>query len=636
MENSVDLKRKTINSRGIELSGKPSADLPHLHYFPEGAADTPLPKMTLYENLYTHNEKFIKSTAIEFFGNKITYEKLFEMIDKTAKAFYASGVRKGDTVSVVMATIPELVYTIFALNKLGVKTDITHFLLEDEEDIYKVVKRANPNMMVIMDNFYGKFKNVIDKLPIDSIITTSVVNSASLPVRILKNSEMKKAVKDGKMVGIPGNDPRFQTWNEFIKSTPKGTAYPIAPYEENRDIIGVSSSGTTGFPKGVNLSDDGINANILSHEVSGDTWSTRNIRYLNILPSIFATTITSSLVYPLVLGSTLILDPRFDAKIFADQIKKYKPSCTVVNTTHWGSLLNNHKLKGIDLSFLQMPICGGEALPIELEKSLNSMFREHTPEGKIPPRMRKGWGLSEFGAAVTLTHNYAYECETKLGSVGKAFPHFRIGIFNPDTNKELGYHELGEIRVNSPSRMIGYDQDVEATDEVFQINPHDNVEWGRSFDIGHIDEDGEVFIDGPRGIDDAVNNDDNELIYAFPIDRIFHSDSRIEYCKTVGRKVFDETTGKEKQIHVTHIKLSDGMNKEEMLMEIHNACVNNLPANSRPFAYKIRDTIPQGSSGKKDVGAMRLDGEGLVRITDEGIFDVSIDNSNMPTYTLIT
>ena len=489
------------------MTGKPSVDMPHLRFFPKGAADTPLPKMTLYDNLYAHNEKYPKDIAIEFFGRKINYEQLFKKIDETAKAYYSSGIRKGDTVSVVMATIPELVYTIFALNKLGAKTDITHFLLEDEEDIFKIVKRANPKKMVLMDNFYGKFKSSIDRLQIESVVNVSVVNSAATPIRFLKNREMKKAVKEGKMVGIPENDDRFKSWSDFIKSTPKDTTYPVAPYEENRDIIGVCSSGTTGFPKGVNLSDDGINANILTHEASGETWNTRGLRYLNILPSIFATTVTSSLIYPLVLGAVLILDPRFDAKIFAEQIKKYKPGCTVVNSTHWRSLLDNPELDGIDLTFLKVPICAGEALPLELEKSLNKMFNEHTPVGKIAPKMKKGWGLSEFGAAVSLTHNYIVPCEDKLGSVGKAFPHFKVGIFNPDTNKELGYNELGEIRVSSPSRMLGYEQDEAATNEMFQINPNDGIEWGRSFDIGHIDEDGEIFIDGPRGLDDAVKND---------------------------------------------------------------------------------------------------------------------------------
>ena len=70
------------------------------------------------------------------------------------------------------------------------------------------------------------------------------------------------------------------------------------------------------------------------------------------------------------------------------------------------------------------------------------------------------------------------------------------------------------------------------------------------------------------------------------------------------------------------------MNKDDMLMEIHNTCAQNLPENSRPFAYKIRDEIPQGSSGKKDIGAMRLDGEGLTRVTDQGVYAFSIDENN--------
>ena len=622
-----EMKAKIVNSKGEELTGRPSVDMPHLRFFPKGSADIELPKMSLYDNIYERNVNFPKDTALEYFGNKITYDKLFDLIDKTAKSFYASGIRKGDTVSVVMPTIPELVYCLFALIKLGVNMDTTHFLLENEEDIYNIVKRANPNKMILLEQLYGKFKSTIDRLPVDSVVNVSVYESVKPPFNLVKKHGYKKAVKKGEHVGIPTKDDRFETWAEFLKSAPKNTTYPTAPYESNRNIIMANSSGTTGTPKGINLSDDGINASICYHEATGMNFiNVRGQRYLNILPSIFTTTLTSSLIFPLAFGANLILDPRYDAKIFADQITKYKPNFCIAVAEHWEALLSSPVLNGEDLSYLNFPIAGGSALSPELEKKLNEFFEAHTLDNeKKPPRIRKGWGLSEWGAANTLTHEY----ESKIGSVGKAFPHIKLGIFNPDTNEELGYNEVGEIRGITPSRMIDYEGNPKATEEIFKVNPHDGLEWGYSGDLGMIDEDGDLYIVEARGLEDSIKNEENR-VYAYHINSLVSNVEGVEFCKTVKSIIFDEELAREKEIHVTHIKLSDNIDKQEMLTQIHDICNKNLE--HQPFAYNILDEIPIASSGKKDIIALRNTKTGLIRITNEGINDLEIDENNIAIY----
>ena len=175
--------------------------------------------------------------------------------------------------------------------------------------------------------------------------------------------------------------------------------------------------------------------------------------------------------------------------------------------------------------------------------------------------------------------------------------------------------------------MVGYEKDDDATALMFRVNPYDGLTWGHSGDIGHVDEDGDVFIDGARGLVDSVKPEGEIRAYAFSVDMLFSGDEKVEYCKTVVRKIFDETEKVENEALVTHVKPTYGTEPKELLMHVYNICIQKLDRNNIPFAYKIRETIPTSESGKKDIVALRKDGESLVRIIDGDIINVSIDDT---------
>ena len=69
--------------------------------------------------------------------NKITYGQLFEEIKKTASAFWKRGIRKGDIVSVCSVSTPEIIYVIYALNKIGATDKLQKRLLVSRKNIKK-------------------------------------------------------------------------------------------------------------------------------------------------------------------------------------------------------------------------------------------------------------------------------------------------------------------------------------------------------------------------------------------------------------------------------------------------------------------------------------------------------------------
>ena len=77
------------------------------------------PEVTLYERVRQTVGKYPQEPAEEFYGKKISYEKLLRRIDKTAQAFAARGIRTGDAVTICLPNIPQALDCFYALNKLG-------------------------------------------------------------------------------------------------------------------------------------------------------------------------------------------------------------------------------------------------------------------------------------------------------------------------------------------------------------------------------------------------------------------------------------------------------------------------------------------------------------------------------------
>ena len=102
-----------------KLTGYPSIDKPWLKYYSEGAKNAKIPECTIYEYLWQNNKDYPNDTAIVYFGNKITYRELFENIDKAARAFSAIGIKEGDIVTGIAPSVPEIIYSFYALNKIG-------------------------------------------------------------------------------------------------------------------------------------------------------------------------------------------------------------------------------------------------------------------------------------------------------------------------------------------------------------------------------------------------------------------------------------------------------------------------------------------------------------------------------------
>lgn len=90
-----------------KISGYPSIDKPWLKYYSTEAIHTKPAECTVYQNIYQHNQAHPHDLALEYFGVKITFSKLFAQVESCAKALLHAGVHLGDRVTLCTSGTPE-------------------------------------------------------------------------------------------------------------------------------------------------------------------------------------------------------------------------------------------------------------------------------------------------------------------------------------------------------------------------------------------------------------------------------------------------------------------------------------------------------------------------------------------------
>jgi long-chain acyl-CoA synthetase len=216
--------------------------------------------------------------------------------------------------------------------------------------------------------------------------------------------------------------------------------------------------------------------------------------------------------------------------------------------------------------------------------------------------------MCEFGSGATQTIWNNNSCK----GAGKPYSHIVVSAFDPDTDEELGYNRRGEIRVITPCRMLGYYKNPEATAEFFRKGKDGQV-WGCSGDMGYIDEDGNVFIEGRAT--DYIISESGSKIWLFDIESVLLADEAVQLCEAVGLEVGGAN------IPVAHLVLHQDCQEppETVIRRIHEACTTTLPPEAVPRAYKIRDSFNTLPSGKRDTLSLKAEREGYIAVEESGL-----------------
>lgn len=235
-------------------TGYPSMDKPWEKYYIEEEYKKERPKRTVYQEVYENNKDYPNDLAIEFFENKINFSEFAKRVNAVAKAFEEYGIKKGDFVTICVTGIPETAYSFYALSKIGAVANMIPPYF-DKKFFVKKVNECESKIIIVMDKFYEKIKETIKQTNVENIVVLPAMNSSFI-------RHFSKAYKLEK-------HSRELFWNQFIKDGKKQAEKSSIPYEKDTPVALVYSSGTTGNPKGVLLSNDSFQNSIQAYPASG-------------------------------------------------------------------------------------------------------------------------------------------------------------------------------------------------------------------------------------------------------------------------------------------------------------------------------------------------------------------------------
>jgi long-chain acyl-CoA synthetase len=327
------------------------------------------------------------------------------------------------------------------------------------------------------------------------------------------------------------------------------------------------TSGTTGTPKGAELTHDNLLRNC---EGSRDLFNLgAGTVMLGALPLFHSFGQTCGMNTCVVAGGTLTLLPRFDPGKALEIIERDRVSVFEGVPTMYGAMLNLPDHERHDTSTLRLCASGGAALPVELMRGFEEAFS---------CKILEGYGLSETSPVASFNHANR---ERKPGSIGQPIAGVEMKVVD-DQDHDLAEGEVGEIVVRGHNVMKGYWNQPEATADAMRGG------WFHTGDLARVDEDGYFFI-VDRKKDMIIRNGFN--VYPREIEEVLYEHPAVREAAVIGLP--HDEYGEEVGAAVS-LKAGAEVSPEE-LREFLKA---QVAAFKYPRKVWIVDELPKGPTGK--------------------------------------
>ena len=244
---------------------------------------------------------------------------------------------------------------------------------------------------------------------------------------------------------------------------------------DNNDVVALPySSGTTGLSKGVRLTHRNLIANLVQTAemlpiAEGET-------VLAFLPFFHIYGMQVLMNGALFQGGKVVTMPRFDLEQFLSLCQEHKVERAFVAPPIVLALAKHPLVEQFDLSALKSVFSGAAPLGAELAQEAGA---------RLGCEVVQGYGMTELSPVSHATP----EGQFKPGTIGVLAPSTESRIVDPESGKDLGQDEDGEIWVRGPQVMPGYLNNETATADTIDADG-----WLHTGDVGHVDADGHFTI----------------------------------------------------------------------------------------------------------------------------------------------
>lgn len=552
-----------------------SASAPWTKYYGTTPTSLDYPHKTMFELLSHTAKQYPDYIAYVFQGKKTTYSQFMKRIEAAAKGLYHLGIRKGDKVTICMANTPQALDCFYALNRIGAIPNMIHPLSAAEEIAF-YLNFSKSKAILTLAQFYDKVASIQGKLenPTD-ILIARIADELPAPLNLLY-----PMTKGGKADRAPvGKD--YHLWSELVRS---GKDVTLPKHDGKFDDCGaiLYSGGTTGTTKGIMLSNLNFNALGLQTIAASGFGSVAGMKMLSVMPVFHGFGLGIGIHTALIGGATCILIPQFSVKTYAETLIKQKPNIIPGVPTLFEALLRAEALQNQDLSFLKGIFSGGDSLPQELKKKVDTFLKEHGCTEQI----REGYGTTECVTASCLTpKDYA-----RPGSIGVPFPDVYYKVVTPGTTEEVQPNTEGEICISGPTVMMGYMDNPEETASTLRRH-YDGRIWLHTGDLGHMDQDGFVYF-RQRIKRMIVTSGYN--VYPGQIENIIDGHEKVLLSCVIGVK--DQYRGQQIRAYVVPMPGIDPC--EELKKELLDYCSGKIAKYALPRQIEFRTELPKTLVGK--------------------------------------
>lgn len=381
-------------------------------------------------------EKYPDRVAVIYLGEKFTYARLRDLINRFATALNRLGVRKGDKVILYISNSIQWVIAFFGIQKVGAVV-VPVAPIYTSFEIEYMIKDSGAETIICLDTNFGYVQDVFAKTNLKRAIVTNLVDL--LPF-------WKRAVGflfDKIPTGIVKKSEKVYFFKELLKQSPEPLKVDIDPYQDLSYIL--YTGGTTGFPKGVPGNHMGMVSYVrdVMEDVAGGYIEEGKDTYIAINPLFHIMALGLFVAIGLNYGNTTIIMPVPQVDSILRAIEKYRIRWMLGVPALYRMILENDRLNQYDLSSLKYCYCGGDVLPIEVFKR----WKEH-----LGVSIYQVYGSTEAGH-VTYSR---LDREPDLSSIGLPLKSRECKVVDPDTLEPVPIGEVGELVVTSDYTLKYY------------------------------------------------------------------------------------------------------------------------------------------------------------------------------------
>ena len=475
-------------------------------------------------------------TAIKLDDFEISFEQLNEASSRAAALLKDKGIEPGDRVGIMLPNVPQFPVVYYGVLRAGgVAVPMNPLLKKREAGFY--LEDPEAKLLFAWHDFEDAAKQAADDAGAELVL-----------------------VEPGKFEELLGeHEPDFE----------------VADREDDDTAVILYTSGTTGKPKGAELT----HSNLLKNaEASvGLAGASEDDVLLGALPLFHSFGQTCGLNAAMTAGATLSMIPRFEPGKALEILQRDGVTVFQGVPTMFTAMLNHDSKDDVNVSALRVCMSGGSAMPVEVMKGFEEQFACHVLEG---------YGLSETSPVASFNHP---DRERKPGSIGTPIDGVEMKLVNDDGD-DVEEGEVGEIVIKGHNVMKGYWNRAEATEEAIRDG------WFHSGDMGKVDEDG-YFTIVDRKKELIIRGGYN--VYPREVEEVLYEHPDVLEAAVIGLP--DEEMGEEVGAAVV---LKEGAEASED--DLREYVKSEVAGYKYPRKVWFLDELPKGPTGKilkKDIEA---------------------------------